>query len=42
MFILARDLGMTLTQVLDLPHPELVAWRAFYAVERAVRELHSR
>lgn len=40
MFILARDTGQPLDSILALPHPQLVAWRAFYAVERAVRDLH--
>lgn len=41
-FILARDLSQPLAVILAMPHPELVAWKAFYACERAVRDLHAK
>lgn len=41
MFTLARDLHMTLGQVAALSPEELTAWKAFYAVERAVGSLHA-
>jgi len=37
-FVLARDLGLTLGQVHQLPHAEVVAWRAFYTWEKAMVE----
>lgn len=41
-FILARDTAQPLASVLAMPNPELVAWRAFYAVEKAVTDLRTR
>lgn len=42
MFTLARDLHMPLAAVTALPAHEVTAWRAFYAVEKAVGDLHAK
>lgn len=43
MFVVARTLGMSAAQVLrDVSHAELVSWAAFFAVEKAVTDLHAK
>lgn len=44
-FILARDLGLTLSEVRQMPNQEIEEWRAWYAVKRQreqLEELRSR
>ena len=38
-FRLARDLGVTLTQLREMPQAEYVQWRAFYTWEYAMQDL---
>jgi hypothetical protein len=37
-FLLAQDLGMSLTQVRALPNTEHVEWRAFYEYRAAMQD----
>jgi hypothetical protein len=38
-FILARDLGMRLSDVRAMPNSEYAEWAAFYHVERRVKKI---
>jgi hypothetical protein len=40
-FVLALDLGRTLTEMDAMPYPEYMDWQAFYTYRAAMREMEA-